>query len=309
MEKIAFIVHGQQADKTRLQSKIARTAGDRFSLSFYWTAYSGHAVSLVAEALADKPDYLIAVGGDGTLSQVANGLVLAGELATLPIFGVLPHGTGNDFARTLGLTRGTEALMQIITKKHISPLDVGRIEYRGFDSQPQVRYFINMADIGVGADTVKRMMKSRKRLGSNLSFTKAALQAFSTYQKKTVKIITHDFVWEGPIVSAVFANGKYFGSGLAIAPAARPDDGLLDVTIAGDLSILHFIRHIPTLRKAKRIHHRKVQYHRLDWCRVESNDFCPLEIDGEYIGTTPFEVSLLPARLRVLIPQKGRRDF
>lgn len=243
---------------------------------------------------------MLYVGGDGTANEVANGLL---ELPRehRPALASLPRGSGGDFPRALGLRPGIgEAVARIRANRRVT-IDVARSTFSAPGHSPLDRAFINVADAGIGGVVVERVNRSRKPLGGTVAFLWALLTSFWSYVNIPMKIVVDSVtVHEGPAATAIVANGSYFGGGVKIAPAARPDDGSLDIVVVGDINKADLLSQIPHIYRGTHVHHPKVSiYHgREVW--VEAAVPSPLDLDGEQPGYTPFRVSLDPAALEVL---------
>jgi diacylglycerol kinase (ATP) len=201
------------------------------------------------------------------------------------IIALFPQGTGNDFARTAGVPKTVNELAKSILDEKYGKID-------------------NITEIGVGAKTVEIVNKSKKKLGSTLTFFLGVVRAFVGYKRQSVRIKTTDFQWTGKIVAVCAANGCYFGSGLGIAPGAKMDDGKLSLVIVGNIRILHFLKYLPSLRKLKLIKHPEIHYLEIESCEIITNESYPVEMDGENIGFTPLSVKVIPLAIRFLMADR-----
>jgi diacylglycerol kinase (ATP) len=313
MERIGFILHG----KIRGKRNVKRALGEKFSgeyeVAFYETLHPRHAEDLTRHALSDGCDFLIAVGGDGTLNEMVNGYLRSGGSgASQARLGVLPYGTGNDFARNNGIGRDINRLAGLIKGNRPVMLDAGRMELHRQDGSPMERYFDNIADIGIGADVVVHVngVHLRKKiLGGTLTFFLSALFTFLTYKHKPVRLSWPGFEWEGSVLSVVVANGRYFGSGLGIAPEAKMDDGLFEVVVMGKVSVIDYLRNFARLRRAEKINHPEVSYYRTARLSIltDEQSLTIVEADGEVEGRAPIVYTCLPGVLPFLVPG-GDRD-
>ena len=307
MGKLGFILHGKIRGKKKLLKELDHVFAKKHDLRIYETARARHATDLAAEAIAGGCDYLIAVGGDGTLSEVVNGfLSIGGRSKTNAVLGVLPWGTGNDFVRSIGMGKSVEQLDKLIDNQSVKLIDAGQISILRKGTDPVHRYFDNIADLGIGADVVVRVngVHLRKKiLGGTLIFFLTALKVFFIYRHKQVKISWPGFSWEGPLLSLVVANGRFFGSGLGIAPDAVLDDGKFQVIIFGNLSVIDYLKKYGKLRKSERIELPEVHYMESDQVSVfTSLKDVSIEADGEISGQAPVTFRCLPAALPFLVP-------
>src|SRR3712207_1382739 len=215
-----------------------RTHFGAFAVAF--TGRGGEAVE-IAERESRAGRLVIACGGDGTISEVANGILRANNGAEL---GVLPSGTGGDFRRTLEIpSRAADAARRLREGK-TRALDAGRVTFFNSRGEEESRFFVNVASFGMGGEVIRRV-KSReglpagaaRLLGGKLSFAAAALKSALTFDKPSVRVSV-DGGAESQLTVANFcvANARYFGGGMKIAPNAKLDDGLFDVVAVGDVS-------------------------------------------------------------------------
>ncbi len=307
MEKISFVLHGIIGGKKRVREVLTNRFSDHYRVHFYETESSRHAEKLAGLALEEGCDFLIAVGGDGTLNEVVNGFLRAGGKAKYrTVLGVLPFGTGNDFARGIGISRDVEQLAGLISRNSPAMLDAGCMEFRQPDGSTTVRYFDNIADLGIGADVVVRVngVHLRKKiLGGKLTFLLSTLLTFFTYKPKRIVVSWEGFHWEGSVLSLVVANGRFFASGLGIAPEARMDDGMFEVVIFANLSILDYLKNYPRVRRSEKVNHPGASYHRTRKLSIEpAGSITVVEADGEIAGRAPIIYTCLAGALPFLKP-------
>jgi diacylglycerol kinase (ATP) len=307
MGKISFILHGKTRGKAKLISEITQVLGAIHTLEYFLTEEANQAEKLALDALNDGCDYLIAVGGDGTLNEVVNAYLKSGGRDKFKtVIGVLPWGTGNDFVKTTGNQKSVEQLGQLINKGSVRIIDAGEIIYRDKTSKGGIRFFDNIADIGIGAEIVSKVNAVHIRkviLGGTLLFFFTALRILLMYRHKAVKVYIDDFVWEGKLLSLVVANGRFFGSGLGVAPDAQLNDGLFQVVIFGNLSVFDYLRHYSTIRKSQKLDLPEVFYFQARQVKVESIGCkAVVEADGEVGQEAPVTFTCLPGVIPFLAP-------
>jgi len=306
MNRIAFILHGKVRHRMQVSKKLAGLFKTDFDIRIYTTTAPLEAEYLARQAIDEGCEYLIAVGGDGTLNEVVNGYMKYSGKKKRPVIGVLPWGTGNDFARGVGIKRSFEQLSGLIRNHSVRNIDAGILRFNDPDGGERVRYFDNIADLGMGADVVGRVngVNLRKRiLGSTLVFFLSVLYTFITYRHKRVQVTWGDSSWQGPMLAIIVANGKYFGSGLGIAPDASFNDGFFELVILGQVRVLDYLKNISKLRRGIKIDHPEVYYHRTAKVRVTMDgDVAMVESDGETEGMAPVEFECLKGVLPMLIP-------
>ena len=261
----------------------------------------GHATALAREA-AGRYGCIALVGGDGTVNEVANGLIaddrpLRSDLA----LGVICRGTGSDFIRTLDIPRDLEGAAERLAMGNVREIDVGKIRFRSPDGSEAIRYFLNEADMGMGAVVCERVNRSSKRLGGRLSFLRATLITALSYRPHLVNLSLDGAAAEPTrLGTAWFANGQYSGGGIRMAPRARPDDGLLDVVCVGDMSHLQKVTFFPKLRSGAFIDLPQVTYRTARRIEAESAEPVPIATEGEAIGTVPATFEIIGERLKVI---------
>ena len=260
-----------------------------------------HATAIAREATG-RYGCIALVGGDGTVNEVANGLV-ADDRPLRPdlTLGIIPRGTGADFVRTLGIPRDLEGAAERLAMGKVREIDVGKVRYRSPDGSEAVRYFLNEGEIGMGAAASDRVNRSSKRLGGRLSFLRATLITALSYRPHLVALSLDGAPAQRMLLTNVWlANGQYSGGGIRMAPRARLDDGLLDVVCIGSLSRLQTVVFLPKLRSGAFIDLPQVTY--LTARRIEAESEVPvlIEVEGEAIGSLPATFELIGERLKVI---------
>ncbi len=307
MQVIGFVLHAKIQGKKAVKASLVQRFGSEFTTRFYETTGPRTAEDLSEAALRDGCDFIISVGGDGTLNEVVNGFLRAGGKSKFSAtLGVMPFGTGNDFARGIGMQRSLDQLEELIHRNQPRFLDAGSLSFTRKDGSSYIRYFDNIADLGIGAQVVAHVngVHLRKKiLGGFLTFFLSVLFVFVTYRHKKVRVRWGDQTFEGPVLGLVAANGRYFGSGFGIAPDAKLDDGQFELVIFANVSVIDYIRNFSKLRKAERIAHPEVHYYRTDHLWVEPDgQVVVVEADGEIEGQAPLEYRCLPGALPFLVP-------
>ena len=281
-----------------------------FTIAF--TEQSGQGIELAAEAARKGVKFLIACGGDGTISEVANGILQSGSAAEL---GILPSGTGGDFRRTLEIPLRTRDAAQILRDGHTRLIDVGRVTYINPAGIEDTRYFLGIASFGMSASVIERVKESGpewlparapKWLTGRLSFGASMLQ--TAMQSPSVKVVVQlDDRPEQHLSVANFciANARYFGGGMKIAPQAKLTDGRFDVITIGDMGARKILTNAPRLYVGSHLSMDQV-HHALAKkviARAASKDEeVTVEVDGELPGRLPATFQVLPAALRVRCP-------
>jgi YegS/Rv2252/BmrU family lipid kinase len=275
-----------------------RADGSEFEVGF--TTEPGHATRLAREAAQLGYKKIISVGGDGTLNEMLNGLIENDRAVADVELGVLPVGTGSDFARALGIPKDPRKAWQHLMNGAATPLDVGRIDTLRGD-QTITRYFANVAGLGFDGEVSDRVNRSGRKGGGTIPYLTTMFASLMSYKNKTVKVTIDDRTIEGRMNSVVVCNARYFGGGMHIAPHAEWDDGQFDVIILGDLSKLEVLANTPRLYQGTHLLHRKVKFLRGRSIRVEAKELMYLQAEGELIGEAPTTFTMLPHLMKVLM--------
>ncbi len=260
------------------------------------------AIDLTREAIKSGSELIIGVGGDGTVNEIANGFFenrrIINPETTL---GIVPSGTGCDLIKSLNIPSGLNDSMKLIAESGSSRIDVGRAAFTGPDGQSQERFFLNVADFGLGGEVVREV--NRKRLERKAaSYFRCLYTAFIHYRHKRLhlRLDGQDLPDDEYMIGAV-ANGRVFGKGMRISPDARLDDGLLDVVLIKSMKMLEFLRNSLKVYRGTHLSHPKVSLHR---CRqvqavpVTGQEVL-IELDGEQIGRLPAVFDLIPRYIQV----------
>lgn len=303
MTKIAFILHGKIKQKEHLKVKLFKDLPAGFEAMFYETQRARHAIELTVNALSSGAKYAVAIGGDGLLNEVVNGYMQCDdEIRRQTTIGVFPQGTGNDFCKTIGIKADTNQLSTLLQKVSVKPVDVCHMRFRDVNHEPTERYYINIADIGIGGYASQRVNRSSKILGATLSYIKAIVLTFLSYKHRRVRVTAENFSWEGKVLLVVMANGKFFGSGLCIAPQADPADGKMQIVLLANVTLLDYLKHQGEVRRGEIITHSEVQYLQSTYCNIEPIEECTIDMDGEFVGFGPIEARMVNKAIRFLRP-------
>lgn len=300
--RIVFIVNNKNNRLAKVLPGILEYCRAYFSdnVSFGYTEGKSHAIELAKQLTEAGCDYLIAMGGDGTLHEVLNGVLQSNAPAEkYPVIGLLPMGSANDFARTAGLSKSIKSLTKLIENKCIQKIDLGKIN---FEENGEARYFANIAGIGLGPEVVQGMERSPAFVGPKLRYFTQIVKGFLKYRKKEVCITGNSQVWKGKLLQMAVANGRYYGYGICTAPDADLTDGFFQIAIFGDLSIWDYLKNTGNLKKGIKIRHKEVNYFKLKKIKIESNEPCGIEADGEYAGRLPVTITILPKAISFLMP-------
>lgn len=254
----------------------------------------GDLIALARRAVADGAERIIAVGGDGSLNEVVNGVGAGSPVAV----GILPSGTGSDFRRMVGIPNQIEEALERIAVGGTRAIDLGRVEFATEDGSTQERYFINVADFGIGGKIAERVNRGSKFLGGKATFYLQTIRSLLDFRNPVVQLTADGGApQEQRIKTVAVANAKWFGGGMGVAPDAEIDDGLLDLVVFGDLGKLESVKRLQETYRCRPIVDPRVRYARVHSLKAESEETVLLELDGEVVGKLPATFTVLPAAL------------
>jgi diacylglycerol kinase (ATP) len=260
----------------------------------------GHLSELAAEAVARGATSLVVVGGDGTVHEVVDGVVGAG-LGDRVELGMIPLGTGRDFARSLRIPSRFEEAVEVARGGRVRTVDVGRASYTSAAGEARA-HFANFAGAGISGGIAARANRTSKALGGKISFFWATLAVFSRWQPSEMTVTIDGVERRARLLEALAMNGDYTAGGMWVAPEASLDDGAFDVVLIGDFSKAEFTTTFPKIYRGRHVTHAKVEIIRARELAVDAPEPLPIVLDGEQPGTTPVRFELLPAALRVRVP-------
>ncbi len=306
--KIAAIVNPSSANGRtgkrwrEIEARLRDVLGD---FTTFTTKRPGHAVDLTRKAIQDGYDLIISVGGDGTHCEVVNGFY-EGNLPVNPAaaMAIFPHGTGSDLARGMGVRKIDDALA-MLRARTITKLDIGRVTLTLPHGGTQVRYFLNIADFGIGGAVAERVNGQTKRFGPFLTFLYAVLRTLFTFKNPLVSIQIDGELFETRTINVIVANGQYYGGGIHVARDARMDDGQFEVYVLGDIRLLTALRYLHTFYLGTYLKYPHL-VRRYTGTRItaQSDERVLLNLDGEQPGQLPAAIELLPAALSFVVPAK-----
>jgi len=302
MEKVVFIINGRLGNTQVIQNRISSSANGDLDISFLPTKSSLDAIDLAERAILDGAAYIISVGGDGMVNEVVNGYMRSPEeLRKNVALGVYSAGKGNDYVKSLGTGGGLKELFELINGFKTRLVDVGLVKHIGLNRKESLRYFNNITDIGLAGYIVQNIDLSGTFINGFLTYQKAILQTFFTYKHIKVRLESAELNWEGSILSLIMAKGRYFGSGLCIAPHANLDDGKLGLVLIGQVSLWDYVKNLGKVKKGIKLDHPEASYHTIGDCKITPLEGeCPIDMDGEFVGYGPLEISVIPKAARFL---------
>jgi diacylglycerol kinase family enzyme len=292
---IAVVLNGSPCKSKRYYRHFHSLLTSRFAVTVYETRHRTEATALAARAQHEGFRYIFAGGGDGTLHQVLNGI--ASGQPPWPALGAIHLGSGNDFNLFMGLSGAPVPWFDRVQRLETKPVDVARIQCRNSSGAPIEKYSINAIDTGMGPDTINHVERLPRWLPPSFRYQSAILLTFITYRLKRVSATFDGTTFEGPVRTVVVANGRSFASGLGIGPMARPDDGLVDLFIAGRVSAFEFLQFVPSLKRMKMIVHPQLRYAQATSVELACDGPLEIEAEGEKIGWLPAKIEVVPRAL------------
>jgi diacylglycerol kinase (ATP) len=263
-------------------------------VSLHFTAGPGHAAELARTLVEQGCQRLIVCGGDGTVNAVLP--ALAHREVTL---GLIPAGTGNDFARALSIPRSWRAAVRLQICGQPRRFDLGRCGER---------YFCTIAAFGFDALVSQSVHDRRRRNGmlrppnGSLVYLLATIQQLAGYQPREVRVEGEFGVREGRFLLIATANTSSYGGGMRIAPQADPQDGQFDICIVKAVSAAAVIALLPRMFTGRHVRHPAVSVLRSAWLRLEPVEADILHLDGELAGNAPANLQVVPGALSVVVP-------
>ncbi len=268
-----------------------------------FTERPGHGADLARQGLAEGFAALVAVGGDGTVGEVADGFLSEpAERRGGCALGVWPAGSGCDLARHFGL-RGRPGELAALFTWRPRPIDAGVVSFTALDGAAARRFFLNVASFGVAGEVALKARDSGKPFGGTLSYLAASLSALFTTPPREIDLIADGEALpleRRHLVSV--ANTSTTGGGMRIAPGADAEDGRLDLVLVGDLPRLQLLRRMPALYAGTHLRAPGVAHRLVRRLEARSRERVYLNIDGEAVGVLPATFEALPKAVPFLLP-------
>ncbi|MGI8469433.1 MAG: diacylglycerol/lipid kinase family protein [Pyrinomonadaceae bacterium] len=281
-----------------------------FQVAF--TKRQGDGIELARRAAEQGRKFIIACGGDGTINEVANGILQSGEDAEL---GVLPSGTGGDFRRSLEIPTEVRQAARILREGSTKKIDVGKVSFVNHDNEQISRYFLNVSSFGLSA-AINERVKTKEIfkwlpggiLRGKAKFAVSTLQEILDFEFATIKV-SMDGAAEKFLNTINFCvcNSRFFGGGMKIAPDAKLDDGFFDVVNIGDIKTAKIILNGYKLYRGSHLGLKEVKSalaRRVEVSPAQKEQTIFLETDGELPGKLPAVYEIVPGVLKVRVPKK-----
>jgi YegS/Rv2252/BmrU family lipid kinase len=297
----AFVIVNARAGKGARHpeefEKILTGAGLDFDL--HVTERRHHAVELARQAIDDGWTYLVAVGGDGTVHEVVNGMMgEEGPRNPDAILGIVSAGSGGDFVRTFGLPDDVSDGVEHLSGEGFIDIDLGRVTFTT-EGGEATEWFPNIAEAGLGADVVKVAERLPRRMGRS-RYLVGFWITLARFKGTEGTVVCDTRTYEGRITNLVVANGQFFGGGMHVAPKATPTDGKLDALIQIG-SKADYVSTITKIYKGTHLPAPSIKTYKARRVEVTTKSPLRVEADGELLGTTPATFSLFENALRLKV--------
>lgn len=271
-----------------------------------FTGYRFHAIELAKRGIVeDGYRNLIAIGGDGTIHEVANGILMQEEVPSTEVrMGVIPVGTGNDWIRSFGIPRDYQQAVDVIAGGNEFVQDVAKTTFIGRSGNEESRYCVNVSGAGLDAFVNLRVCKNKdKGKNGKMSYMTGLAKSVLDYRSCRMAVrVDGENEAKGLIMSTAVGIGQFNGSGMHQLPQSLADDGLLDVTVIETMSIPRILTVVGRLFDGKIYSVKRVHNYKGRTIEISSDEVREVEIDGEPLGTTPVKYTIEDKRLKVLVP-------
>lgn len=255
------------------------------------TKFEGEATNIVKKYTEQEECIVYAVGGDGTINEVVNGMV--GSNSTLAI---VPAGSGNDFIRTIYPGYDKENLLSKLLRGKKESIDLVQINGK---------YFLNIASVGIDAEVVfnATQFKKIKYIKGDFAYIMSIFKTLFNHRSNRLKVqIDGKETCNKEVLLLAVANGKFYGGGIPIAPNASVNDARADIYLVKDLKLLKILWVLPKLFRAKHHEIKELETYRARAIKIESDNLFKLNIDGEIVLTNQVEMQVIPQAIQVVIP-------
>lgn len=260
------------------------------------TRHPGDAEALAADAVGSGHDRIVAIGGDGTVQEVINGMLAGGDGAEL---GIVPLGSGNDLARSLDLPSEPSSAWRVAIGRRTRRIDVGH----AVNGAGAERWFASAGGVGFDAQVAAAMAQRRGWQAGRAGYLLTTLAELRRFENRPIEVTIDGEGMPRNVLFVAIANGAYYGGGMRIAPSARPDDGMLDICVVGDVSRLTVLRQLPNLYRGTHVDHPAVEMRGGIRVEIDGDRGTRIHLDGEPFGNLPLRVTLSHQVLAVAVPR------
>jgi len=268
------------------------------------TQFAGHAILIARNYAKQGFTHFMVVGGDGTISEVINGIFGSGiNFGEPPVIAMIPRGTGNDWARFWGLTRDYKHSIEVFDQGKRKTIDLGKVDFI-LEGEPMTSYFINSVGFGLDAAVAHNTNRLKRYVGSHaFLYLIALLWAVFKFKPKPAHIVSDEKQIDDVLFTMNIANGCYSGGGMKQNPDAVPYDGMLDLMMARKPSFKDIITALPLVFNGKILQHPVIESFRTKRITLHTQNGHYFEADGINIYyAPPAEVCIIPGAIVMIVP-------
>ncbi len=290
-----FIVNstaGQGKTGKKINTLVNTLNRHKFDFEIELTKAPKHATEIARNYIKKGFRKIVAVGGDGTINEIITGIMLSGKAEDV-IFGIVPKGGGNDFARNLHFPHKIDKSIKILEKKYVLPVDVGKIEDQ---------YFINAFGIGFDAKVAANACKLRL-LNGLPRYLVALMMALINLKSYNFKLIIDGVLIDKPVLLVSFGNGFSTGGGFLLTPDAKVNDGIFDICIIDKVKLFRLLKLLPTVLTGKHINYPEVEIKQAKIIEIKTEKKLPIYYDGELPRLKDpynFKIELIPQKINLI---------
>jgi len=271
------------------------------AFDYHFTEGPNHATVLAREAVDRGYQTVVAVGGDGTINEVVNGLMPPGGDRAGAVLGVVITGRGSDLARTIGIPSDYREACARLAGERTMTVDLGLVTFY-HEGQEQQRYFVNVGGGGFDGEVAHRANRAPNFMGGTIPYLTSLVSTLFAYRNKAIELILDDQEPIRKVVnSVVVANCQFFGGGMRVAPDADPNDGFFDVIVIGDIDKIEYLMTVPKVYDGTHITHPQVDTYRARRVEVCSEQPLLLQVEGEVCGQSPITFEIIPSALQIRV--------
>jgi diacylglycerol kinase (ATP) len=278
---------------------VLRSLGLTFDYRF--TEEPNHATALAREGVDQGYETVVAVGGDGTINEVVNGLMPPGGDKAGAVLGIVITGRGSDLARTIGIPSDYREACARLGGDRTMTVDLGLVTFHQEGEEKQ-RYFVNVGGGGFDGEVAHRANRAPNFMGGTIPYLTSLVSTLFSYRNKAVELTLDDQEPIRKVInSVVVANCQFFGGGMRVAPDADPNDGLFDVIVIGDIDKIEYLMTVPKVYDGTHITHPQVDTHRARRVEIRSELPVLLQVEGEVCGQSPLTFEIVPSALQIRV--------
>ncbi|MEG1547429.1 MAG: diacylglycerol kinase family lipid kinase [Clostridia bacterium] len=290
MDKLFFIVNATAGSgrSGKCFDQVRRELDKRgISYGCEFTQAPHHAEDLTRAALLRGESTIVAVGGDGTINEIAS--VMCGNATTM---GILPFGTGNDLAKVLKLPTDPDGALEVLLNGTVRPMDAG---------MANDKFFINIAGLGFDVDVLVNTEKYKKHFNGMLPYMLGVINTLSHLRTLHITLTVDGKTIQKDSILVAVGNGTHFGGGMKVTPLADPFDGLFDVCLIEIMPMLKLLSLLPGFVNGKHLKSKQVHYFNATEIVVECDEPCMLDFDGELGSSVPAKFTIIPGAINILV--------